>query len=135
MGNIVASLADSICRHPDVTLESGLVLNTIGELLLCFKLIIFAPFWNIPTCADLSAFFGKACPGSSGGMGVACFYLFREQNKISIIYHSRGLYPTGNGLYKVERKFQMHPIWNLPFIVAHKMLILRSNENDKRNNQ
>ncbi len=30
--NIVASLADSICRHPDVTLESGLVLNTIGEL-------------------------------------------------------------------------------------------------------
>ena len=71
--NIVASLADSICRHPDVTLESGLVLNTIGELLLRFKLIIFTPFWNIPACADLSAFFGKACPGSSGGIGVACF--------------------------------------------------------------
>ena len=28
--NIVASLADF--RHPDVTLESGLVLNTIGDL-------------------------------------------------------------------------------------------------------
>ena len=27
------------------------------------------PFWNIPTCADLSAFFGKACPDSSGGPG------------------------------------------------------------------
>ena len=43
MLNIVASLADSICRHPDVTLESGLVLNTIGELLLRFKLINFTP--------------------------------------------------------------------------------------------
>ncbi len=32
MSIIVASLADSICRHPDVTLESGLVLNTIGQL-------------------------------------------------------------------------------------------------------
>ncbi len=30
MVNIVASLADF--RHPDVTLESGLVLNTIGDL-------------------------------------------------------------------------------------------------------
>ena len=29
---IVASLADSICRHPDVTLESGLVRIIIGKL-------------------------------------------------------------------------------------------------------
>jgi|GEM_PF-4065666 len=37
MWYIVASLADSICRHPDVTLEPGLVLNTYWHLLLRFR--------------------------------------------------------------------------------------------------
>ena len=27
------------------------------------------PFWNIPACAGISAFFGKACTDSSGGRG------------------------------------------------------------------
>jgi hypothetical protein len=39
-GVIVLSLADSICRHPDSTLESGLVPHTIGDLSLRFLLTI-----------------------------------------------------------------------------------------------
>ena len=50
---IVASLADSICRHPDVTLESGLVpfqlFGTLFKFATVFVLFMQPVFYKIIT--------------------------------------------------------------------------------------